>query len=54
MLDEISYKFQGLSSIDCNFQGLEFLIWNSRTFKVRANPDKQKPQHWREKEEETE
>ena len=22
MMDEISYKFQGLSSTDCNFQGL--------------------------------
>ena len=38
MLDNISYKFQGLSSTDCNFQGLEFLFWNSRTFKAHANP----------------
>ena len=26
MLDEISYKFQGLASTDCNFQGLKFLF----------------------------
>ena len=34
LLDKIgNTKFQGLSSTDCNFQGLEFLFSNSRTFK---------------------
>ena len=37
-LDKVSTKIQGLSSTDCNFQGLEILFQNSRTFKVCANP----------------
>ena len=31
--------FQGPNVLFTNFQGLEFWCWNSRTFKVRANPD---------------
>ena len=45
-LDKVSTEIQGLSSTDCNFQGLS-RPWTfyfkfqglSRTFKVRANPD---------------
>ena len=35
-LDKASTEIQGLSSTDCNFQGL------SKTFKVRANPENKK------------
>ena len=30
--------FPALTAIFKDFQGLEFLFWDSRTFKARANP----------------